>query len=28
MIKSNRRYLVGSSSSFLERVGVWQEHKI
>lgn len=28
ILRGNKRYLAGSSSNFLERVGVWQEHKI
>jgi hypothetical protein len=28
IIRPSKRYLAASSSSFLERVNIWQEHKL
>ena len=28
MVKYNKRYLAASNSTFLERVNIWQEHKL
>jgi hypothetical protein len=28
ILRQNKRYLAASSSSFLERVTIWQEHKL